>query len=189
MPGRFEREHVRHLVPQRAAPVKLAGGAARWTVHRDHVTERHAEQSDAWQRGDAHGEVIVIRVELERDRLAWLECRSDARTRRFSGAPVRPRTASAPAASRRCNRSCTSNVSPRTVTGFDDSSNSSMRSSSRSEFTVVGLYGSPEYAAVRCRRASSICPRRNRFVPSSACADQRSGCTSTARRSSAVASP
>ena len=49
----------------------------------------------------------------------------------------------------RCSRRRTSYVSPATATGVLDSSNSSMRSSRRSEFTVVGLYGSPEYAAVQ----------------------------------------
>ena len=73
MIGRLEREDVRHLVPQRAAPVKLAGGAPGRTVHRHHITERHAEQADAGQTGDPHGEVVVIRIEFERHRLTQRE--------------------------------------------------------------------------------------------------------------------
>ena len=58
----FEREHVRHFVPQRAAPVELARGAPGGAVHRDEVAEGHTEKADAGQCRNAHREVIVIRV-------------------------------------------------------------------------------------------------------------------------------
>src|SRR5690606_30122607 len=61
----LEREDVGQLVPQRAAPVKFTARPAGRAIHRDHVTECHAEQPDAWQGGDAYGEVVVIWVQLE----------------------------------------------------------------------------------------------------------------------------
>jgi hypothetical protein len=73
MIGDFQREHVRHLVPQRAAPMKVAARASRWTVHRDDVPECHTEQANAGKCGHAYGEVIVIGVQLDGHRLARLE--------------------------------------------------------------------------------------------------------------------
>ncbi len=70
---RLEREHVRHLVPQRRAPVEVVVGSARRAVHRDEVAERHAEEPDAGQAGDAHGEIVVIGIQLDDDGLLELE--------------------------------------------------------------------------------------------------------------------
>ena len=44
-------------------------GPARRAVHRDEIAERDAEEPDAGQAGDAHGEVVVIGIELDDDGL------------------------------------------------------------------------------------------------------------------------
>ncbi len=73
MIGRLEREHVRHLVPERRAPVKIVVRAPGRAVHRDEIAESHAQQSDARQARRAHGEVVVLGIELDDDGLGELE--------------------------------------------------------------------------------------------------------------------
>ncbi len=73
MLGDGEREHMGHLVPERAAPVKLAGLTSGRAIHRNEIAERDAEQADARQARSAHREVIVVRINLDRHRLRGLE--------------------------------------------------------------------------------------------------------------------
>src|SRR6185295_1834097 len=73
MIGHLERDHVRELVPQRAAPVELARVARRRAVHRDHLSEANSERAQSRQPQRAHGKVFVIRKDLNRDRRARRE--------------------------------------------------------------------------------------------------------------------
>ena len=65
----LQRDHVRELVPQRRAPVELAGRARLGRVERDDAAEAGAERADhAGQAERAHREVVVPREHLDQDR-------------------------------------------------------------------------------------------------------------------------
>ncbi len=91
-----QREHMRHLVPQRAAPVEVTALAARRAVHGDHIAEGHAQQADARQACGAHGEIIVVGIDLDGDRLRRACSHSASRRWPRSRAPAVPHRAAAP---------------------------------------------------------------------------------------------
>ena len=64
MIGRGENEDVAHLVPQRRAPVKVAGLAGRRAVHRDHLAKRDAQRAQPRHAHGAHGKIFVIGIDL-----------------------------------------------------------------------------------------------------------------------------
>ncbi len=47
--------------------MEVAARARRRTVHRDDVTEGHPQQADARQPGGAHGKIVVVGIELDKD--------------------------------------------------------------------------------------------------------------------------
>ena len=61
-----------HLVPQRRAPVEVAGLARRGAVHRDDLAEGHAQRAQPGHAHGAHGEVFVIRIDLDLHRAGQL---------------------------------------------------------------------------------------------------------------------
>src|SRR6185369_2832556 len=64
----LQRNDVSVLVPQCAAPIKLAGFARGRRILRDHETKTYAERAQAGNAKRAHREVFVVIKDLDNDR-------------------------------------------------------------------------------------------------------------------------
>ncbi len=65
MIGGRENEDVAHLVPQRRAPVEVAGLARRRAVHGHDFAEGDAERAESRHAHGAHGEILVVGIDLD----------------------------------------------------------------------------------------------------------------------------
>src|ERR1043166_2723214 len=64
MVSRREHVHMTQLVPHRAGPVKAPRLARAWRIHRNDVSERHAERPQTRHAHRPHGEIVVIGIDL-----------------------------------------------------------------------------------------------------------------------------
>ena len=62
--GGGEDVDVAHLMPERAAPIKVAGLAARGAVHGDDLAKGHAQGAEAGHSHGANREVLVVGVDF-----------------------------------------------------------------------------------------------------------------------------